>query len=129
MWLFGNYSKLCFLTLELWPPNVKNWLIGKDPNAGKDWRQEEKGTTEDEMVGWYHQLDGHEFEQTLAVGDGQGSLACCSPWVAKSQTWLSNWTELCFLKCKEQEVSLRKLCSFSLGLVKEKWSFSLNNEI
>ena len=77
----------------LWPLDVKNWLTGKDPDAGKDWRQEEKGTTEDEMVVWHHRLDGHEFEQALEVGDGQGSLVCCSPWVVKSQTWLSDWTE------------------------------------
>ena len=63
----------------LWPTDVKNWLIGKDPDAGKDWRQEEKGTTEDEMVGWHHWLLGQEFEQAPGVGDGQGSLACCSP--------------------------------------------------
>ena len=64
----------------LWPPDEKDWLIGKDPDAGKDWRQEEKGMTEDEMVGWHHQLDGYEFEQVLGVGNGQGSLACCIPW-------------------------------------------------
>ena len=64
----------------LWPPDVKNWLIGKDPDAGKDWRQERR---EDEMVGWHHQLNGHEFEQALGVGDGQQSLACCSPWGRK----------------------------------------------
>ena len=64
----------------LWPPIAKNWLIWKDPDAGKDWRQEEKGMIEDEMVGGHHWLDGHEFEQALGVGDGQGSLACCSPW-------------------------------------------------
>ena len=63
----------------LWPPEVKNWLIGKDPDAGKDWRQEEKGMTEDEMVGWHHWLNGHEFGQSPGVGDGQGSLVCCSP--------------------------------------------------
>ena len=63
----------------LWPPHVKSGLIGKDPVAGRNWGQEEKGTTEDEMVGWHHQLGGHEFEQTPGVGDGQGSLACCSP--------------------------------------------------
>ena len=67
----------------LWPPDVKNWLLRKDPDAGKDWRQEEKGMTEDEMVGWHHWFDGHEFEQALSVGDGQGSLACCSPWGRK----------------------------------------------
>ena len=60
-----------------WPPDANNWLTGKDPDAGKDWRQEEKGTTEDKMIGWHHQLEGHEFEQALGVGEGQGSLACC----------------------------------------------------
>ena len=102
----------------LWPPDVKNWLSGKDPGAGKDWNQEEKGTTEDEMVGWHHWFGGHEFKQAPGIGDGQRSLACCSPWsckesdrtewlnwtelkepwcsavheITKSQTWLSNWT-------------------------------------
>ena len=78
----------------LWPPDEKNWLIRKDPDARKDWGQEEKGTTEDEMAGWHHRLDGHEFEQALKVGDGQGSLTCCSPWVAKNRTQPSDWTEL-----------------------------------
>ena len=64
----------------LWPHDEKNRLIGKDPDVGKDWRQEEKGTTEDEMLGWHHQLNGNGFEQAPRVGDGQGSLACCSPW-------------------------------------------------
>ena len=67
----------------LWPPDVKNWLIEKDPDAWKDWRQEEKEMTEDETVGWHHWLDGHEFEQALGVGDGQGSLVCYSPWCCK----------------------------------------------
>ena len=67
----------------LWPHDMKNWLIRKDPNGGKDWSQEEKGTTENEMVQWHHQLDGREFEQAPGVGDGQGSLACCSPWGQK----------------------------------------------
>ena len=66
--------------LILWSPDAKNWLIRKDPDSGKDWRQEENVMTEDEMVGWHHPLDGHEFEQTLGVGDGWGSPACCSPW-------------------------------------------------
>ena len=77
----------------LWPPAVKNWLIGKDPDTGKDWRQEEKGIIEDKMVGCHHWLDGHEFEQARGVGDGEGSLACCSPWVHKQSDkteWL-NW--------------------------------------
>ena len=78
----------------LWPPDVENCLTGKDSDDGKDWRQEEKGTTENKMVGWHHQLDGHEFEQVSGVGEGQGSLECCNPWVAKRQTQLSDWTEL-----------------------------------
>ena len=78
----------------LWPSDAKNWLIEKDPDAGKGWRQEEKGMTEDELVGWHHWLDGHEFEQALEVGDGQGSLVCCSPWghrESDTTEWL-NWT-------------------------------------
>ena len=77
-----------------WPPDGKNLLIGKDPDAGKDWRQEEKGTAEDEMIGWHHQLDGHEFEQALKFADGQGSLVCCSPWGGRvGHDWMSelNW--------------------------------------
>ena len=72
-------------------------LTGKHRDAGVDWRQEEKGTTEDEMVGWHHQLDGHEFEQALGVGDGQGSLECCSPWGHKESDTTERliWTELC----------------------------------
>ena len=73
---------------------MKSWLTGKDPDAGKDWRQEEKGMTEDEMFGWYHWLDGREFEQALGVGDGQGGLACCGPWGRKEldTTEQLNWT-------------------------------------
>ena len=80
-------------TLATW---CKNWLIGKDHDAGKDWRQEEKAMTEDEMVGWHHQLDGHEFEQASGVDDGQVSLMCCSPWDCKESdtTEQLNWTEL-----------------------------------
>ena len=78
----------------LWPPDVKNWLIGKDPDAGKDWRQEGKGTTEDEMVGWHHRLDGHELEKAPGVGDGQGSLACFSPCGGRESNILSNLAEL-----------------------------------
>ena len=78
----------------LWTPDVKSWLTAKDANAGKDWRKAEKGMTEDQMVGWHHWLNGHESEQTLGAGDGQGSLACCSPWGCKNWTWLSDWTEL-----------------------------------
>ena len=78
----------------VWPPDEKNWLTGKDSDAGKDWRQE-KGTTKIEMVGWHYQIDGHELEQALGVGDGQGSLACFSPWGHKESdiTEQLNWTE------------------------------------
>ena len=80
----------------LWPPDAKNWLIEKDCDAGKDWRQGEKGMTEDETVRWHHRLNGHDFEQAPEVGDGQGILECCSPWGRKESDtteWL-NWTEL-----------------------------------
>ena len=82
----------------LWPLHAKRWLIGKDPDAGRDWGQEKKGTTEDEMAGWHHRLDGHEFEWTLGVGDGQGGLACCDSWGHKESdtTERLNWTELIF---------------------------------
>ena len=86
------------LNLKLqWPPDVKNWLIGKDPDAGKDWRQEEKGMTEDEMVRWHHWLDGHEFEQTSGVGDWQGSLVCFTLWDRKESdtTEQLNWIFHC----------------------------------
>ena len=79
--------------LIFWSPDVKNWLSRKDPDAGKDWRQEEKGMTEDEMVGWHHWLSAHESEQPLRVGDGQGRMASCYSW-GHSQTRLRNWTEL-----------------------------------
>ena len=80
----------------LWPLDAKNSFIGKDPDAGKDGRREDKGTTEDEMDGWHHRLDGHEFEEAPGVGDGQRSLACCSPWGRKEADTpeLLNSTEL-----------------------------------
>ena len=79
-WTFIGRTDAEVETPVVWPSDAKNWFTGKDPDAGKDWRQEEKGITEDEMVGWHHQLDGYEFEQAPTVGDGQGSLVCCSPW-------------------------------------------------
>ena len=84
-WIFIGKTDVEAEAPILWPPDEKNWLIRKDPDAGKDWRQEEKRMAEDEMVGWHYTLNGHEFEQTLGDGKRQGSLA-------KSQTWLSNWT-------------------------------------
>ena len=89
----------------LWPPDVKSQLFGKDSDAGKDWGQEEKGETDDEMVGWYHWLDGHEFEQTPGDCEGHGSLACCSPWVCRvrhnlATEQLQSLLDLYFRKCK-----------------------------
>ena len=93
-WVFIGRTDAEAETPILWPPDAKSWLIGKDPDAGKDWGQEEKGMTEDEMVGWHHRLNGHGFGWTPVVGDRQGGLACCSSWVTKSWTRLSDWTEL-----------------------------------
>ena len=92
-WIFIGRTDAEAEALVLWSPDAKNWLIWKDPHAGKDWRQEEKGTTEDEVVEWHHWLNGHEFEQAQGYGEGQGSLACCSPWGHKeldSTEWLNN---------------------------------------
>ena len=92
-WIFIGRTDAEAEALIIWPSDAKNWLIGKDPVAGKDRRQEEKGMTEDELVGWHHELDGREFEQTLGVGNGQGSLTCCIPWGHKeldTTEWL-NW--------------------------------------
>ena len=88
-WIFIGRTDLEAETPILWPPDMKSLLIGKDPDAGKNWRRE-KGKTKDEMVGWHHQLNGHEFEQALGDGKGQGSLACWSPWGCKE----SDTTEL-----------------------------------
>ena len=92
-WVFIGTTDAETETPILWPLYAKTWLIVKDSDAGKDWGQEEKGTTKDEMAGWHHQLDGHEFEWTPGGGDGQGGLSCCSS-CDRSQTRLSNSTEL-----------------------------------
>ena len=93
-WVFIRRTDAKVETLILWPSHVKSWLIGKDSDAGRDWGQEEKEMTEDEMAGWHHWLDGRESEWTPGVGDGQGGLACCDSWFTKSQTRLSDRTEL-----------------------------------
>ena len=95
--LLGTETAAHFpLTQALWPPAAKSWLIGKDPDTGKDWGQGEKGTTEDEMVGWHHRLNGHRFGWTMGVGDGQGGLACCGLWGCKeSDTWATELNWLC----------------------------------
>ena len=93
-WVFFGRTDAKAETPVLWPPHAKSWLIGKDSDAGRDWGQEEKGTTEDEMAGWHHWLDGREVEWT--PGDGQGGLACCDSWGCKESdtTEQLNWTEL-----------------------------------
>ena len=94
-WVFIGRNDAEAETPLLWPPHAKSWLIGKDPDAGRDWGQEEKGTTEDEMAGWHHRLNEHEFEWTPGVGNGQGGQACCDSWGHKESDtieWL-NWTD------------------------------------
>ena len=94
-WLFTGKTDTEAEAQIFWPPDAKNWLLGKDLDAGKDWRQEEKGTPEDEMVGWHHWFDGHEFEQAPGVGDGQESLEYCSPWGCRvGNDWVTelNWS-------------------------------------
>ena len=93
-WVFIGGTDVEAATPILWPPDAEHWLIWKDPDAGKDWGQEEKGTTEDEMVRWHHQLNGHEFAWTPGVGDGQGGLHAVVHGVTKSWTRLSDWTEI-----------------------------------
>ena len=95
-WIFIGRTDAEAETPKLWAGDGKNWLIWKDPDVGKDWRWEEKGITEDGMVGWHHWLNGHKFEYTLGVGDGQGGLVCCSSWGLKESdaTEQLNWIEL-----------------------------------
>ena len=95
-WMFIGRTDVEVETPILWPPDAKSWLIWKDLGAGKDWGQEEKGMTEDEMAGWHHQFDGHGFGWTLGVGDGQGGLVCCSSRGHKESdmTEQLNWTEI-----------------------------------
>ena len=99
-WVFIGRTDAEAETPVLWPPHAKSWLIGKDPDAGRDWGQEEKGMTEDEMAGWHHRLDGPEFEWTLRVGDGQGGLACYDSWGCKESdmTEQLNWTDITFIE-------------------------------
>ena len=98
-WIFIGRTDVEAETPILWPPDAKNWLIWKDPEAENDWRWEEKGMTEDEMVGWHHRLNGHEFEWTPGVGDGQGGLVCSGSWGSWGHKELDtterlSWTEL-----------------------------------
>ena len=103
-----------------WPLDAKSRLIGKDPDAGKDWGQKEKGLTEDEMVGWHHQVNGHEFEQALGDSEGQGSLACCNPWGRKEPDiteWLNNKIlSECVILRKKLFFAALGLCCFCIAL-------------
>ena len=105
-WDFFGRNDAKAETPVLWPPHAKSWLIGKDSDAGRDWGQGEKGTTEDEMAGWHHWLNGHESQWTPGVGDGQGGLACCDSWGRKESdtTERLNWTELNWKNTKNIEL-------------------------
>ena len=115
-WIFIGGTDAEAETLICKPPDAKNWLIGKGPDAGEDWRQEEKGMIEDEMVGWHHRLDGHEFEQAPGLGDGQGSLACCSPWGCRVRhDWANelNWGFIwlpCLFPVSQESLSFVSPC-------------------
>ena len=119
-WVFIGRTDVEAETPILWPPDVKSWLIWNDPDAGKDWGREEKGMTEDEMVGWHHQLDGYEFGWIPGVGDGQGGLACCGSWGRKESdtTERLNWTELNvhLLSFKEKKMPVQKPWNYRLHL-------------
>ena len=107
-WIFTGKTDAEAETPILWPPDAKNWPIWKDPDAGKIWMQEEKGMSEDDMVGWHHQLNGHEFEYILGVGDVHRGLACCSPWGCKKldrTEWL-NWADWLYIN----NVSCSRTC-------------------
>ena len=108
-WVFIGRTDVEAETPILWPPDAKSWLIWKDPDAGKDGGQEEKGTTEDEMVGWHHRLNGHGFGWTPGVGDRQGGLVCCNSWGRKESdmTERLNWTVISTQFVKQYELSLQ----------------------
>ena len=123
-WVFFGRNDAKAETPVLWPPHVKSWLLGKDSDAGRDWGQEEKGTTEDEMAGWYHWHDGRESEWTPGVGDGQGGLACCSPRGCKESdtTERLNWTEGHSGKESTYQCRRHKRRRFSPWVGKIPWS-------
>ena len=104
-WLFTGRTDAEAEVPILWPLDVKSWLTGKAPDAWKDWRREEKGTTEDEMVGWHHRLNGHEFEKTLGGGERQGSLECCIPWGRRvGHDWATEqWSVKDWLFCVREQ--------------------------
>ena len=123
-WMFTGRTDTKTEIPVLWPPHAKGWLTGKDSDAGRDWEQEEKGMTENEMAGWKHQLNGHEFEWTLGVSDGQGDLVCCDSWSRKESDmterliWIEleglKWTEMFFWNSLEFSMIQRMLAIWSL---------------
>jgi len=115
-WIFIGKTDAEAEAPKPWPPDAKNWLITNNPDTGKDWRQEEKGMKEDEMVGWHHSLNGHEFEQAPGVGDGQEILACCNPWDLRVRhDWVTelnlyvNWLKMTYAKGKNQTEIYRSI--------------------
>ena len=138
-WVFIGRTDAEAETPILWPPHAKSWLIGKDSDAGRDWGQE-KGTTEDEMAGWHHQLNAHEFGWTPGVGDGQGGLACCDSWGRRESdtTEQLNWTEWhtwlhkSFLENKSKNIFLKREknnCPRGFFIFYESPSFPPNTHI
>ena len=129
-WVFIGRTDAEAETPKLWPPDVKSWLIRKDPDAGKDWGQEEKGTTEDEMVGCHHQFNGHGFGWTQGVGDGQRGLACCGSWGCK-ESYMTDWSELNWMdwKVSNIHVGLRILSSQSEGTSLNMWGIQLRQKM
>ena len=121
-WVFFGRTVAKAETPILWPPHAQSWLIGKDSDAGRNWGQEEKGMTEDEMAGWHHWLDGHESEWIPGVGDGQGGLVCCDSWGCKESdtTEQLNWTEL---NWKDYKQFLSTLVSPGTQDCKEEWIY------
>ena len=125
-WVFSGRTDAKAETPILWPPDAKSWLMGKDPDARRDWGQEEKGTTEDEMAGWHHWLDGRDSEWTPGVGDGQGGSACCDLWGHKeldTTEWL-NWVELNWIISNVEKFLMCLLTIYMSSLGKRLFSSS-----
>ena len=121
-WVFIGKTDTEAETPILWPPHARSWLIGKVPDAGRDWEQGEKGTTEDEMTGWHHQLNGHGFGWTSGVGDGQGGMVCCDSWGHKESdtTERLNWTELNW-KCPIMGINYTNYTIVTCWIVYSHW--------
>ena len=133
-WVFTGRTDVEAETPILWPPDAKSWLIWKDPDAGNDWGQEEKGTTEDETVGWHHRLNGHGFGWTPGVGDGQGGLVYCGSWGRKESdmtewlNWLTDWIfEILMAHIKCEQTTFSTLGSYMLLMVNTSDSMALNS--